>query len=105
MNENKYANLQRMRADIQKDRDKVEKMLAAIGRKEEKLKDAEAARILTDVNEVGMSPEQIGALMNLFKNGKLNELIRQDEFGKSVSMNAKEPRIKQNIQEETKVDE
>ena len=50
--DNKYDKLEKMRADIQKDKDKVAKLLEQIKAKEAKLKEAEALRIVADVEEV-----------------------------------------------------
>ena len=46
-----------MRRDIQKDRDKVEALLEQIKAKEAKLKEAEAVRVVADVEAMKLSPE------------------------------------------------
>lgn len=73
--ENKYDKLEKMRADIQKDKDKVAKMLEQIKAKEAKLKEAEALRIVADVEEVKMSPEELGKVLELIREGKLNDVL------------------------------
>lgn len=73
--ENKYDKLEKMRADIQKDKDKVAKMLEQIKVKEAKLKEAEALRIVADVEEVKMSPEELGKVLELIREGKLKDLL------------------------------
>ena len=70
MNERKYDNLERMRRDIQKDRDKVEALLEQIKAKEAKLKEAEAVRVVADVEAMKLSPEQIGSLLGMIANGQ-----------------------------------
>ena len=71
MNERKYDNLERMRRDIQKDRDKVEALLEQIKAKEAKLKEAEAVRVVADVEAMKLSPEQIGSLLDMIANGQI----------------------------------
>ena len=73
--ENKYDKLEKMRADIQKDKDKVAKILEQIKVKEAKLKEAEALRIVADVEEVKMSPEELGKVLELIREGKLKDLL------------------------------
>lgn len=73
--DNKYDKLEKMRADIQKDKDKVAKMLEQIKAKEAKLKEAEALRIVADVEEVKMSPEELGKVLELIREGKLNDVL------------------------------
>ncbi len=71
MNERKYDNLERMRRDIQKDRDKVEALLLQIKTKEAKLKEAEAVRVVADVEAMKLSPEQIGSLLDMIASGQI----------------------------------
>ena len=67
MNERKYDNLERMRKDIAKDLKKVEALKEQIREKEEKLKEAEASRVVADVTAMQLSPEQVGAMLDLVK--------------------------------------
>ena len=75
MTDNKYEKLERMRSDIQRDRDKVARLLERIKAKEERLKEAEAMRIVADVEEVKMSPEELGAFLRLVRAGKLEAVL------------------------------
>lgn len=85
MVDKKYDKLEKIRADIQKDRDKVERLLEQIKQKETKLKEAEANQIVADVDELHMSPEQLGGFLELIKSGKLNELLN-GQSGSPISM-------------------
>ena len=71
----KYDKLDRMRADIQKDRDKVTELLERIKQKEARLKEAEASQIVADVGALNMTPEQLGEFLALIQSGKLNAMM------------------------------
>lgn len=88
MADKKYDKLDRMRVDIQKDRDKVDKLLEQIKQKEMKLKEAEANQIVADVDEMNMSPEQLGEFLELIRSGKLNELLGGQNQSPLVVANA-----------------
>ena len=77
MMENKYEKLDRMRADIARDREKVGKLQELIRQKEIKLKEAEASRIVADVTELNLTPEELGEFLTMIKSGKLDQ-IRSD---------------------------
>lgn len=89
MTDNKYEKLDRIRTDIQADRDKLAKMreqakiregkmLDQIREKEAKLKEAESLVIVADVGEVNLSPEQLGAFLKLIQSGKISNSIIED---------------------------
>ena len=71
----KYEKLDRLRADIQKDRDKVARLLEQIKVKEAKLKEAENSQIVADVGAMNMTPEQLGEFLALIQSGKINEIL------------------------------
>lgn len=71
----KYDKLDRMRADIQKDKDKVTELLERIKQKEARLKDAEASQIVADVSALNMTPEQLGEFLALIQSGKLSSVM------------------------------
>jgi len=71
----KYDKLDRMRADIQKDREKVSELLDRIKQKEAKLKEAEASQIVADVGALNMTPEQLGEFLELIKSGRLSTVV------------------------------
>ena len=75
MAEIKYDKLDRMRADIKRDRDKVARLQEQIKSKEAKLKEAEASQIITDVGAINMSPEQLAEFLVLIRSGQLNTLL------------------------------
>ena len=75
MAEIKYDKLDRMRADIKRDRDKVARLQEQIKSKEAKLKEAEASQIITDVGAINMSPEQLAEFLALIRSGQLNPLL------------------------------
>ena len=76
MAEIKYDKLDRMRADIKRDRDKVARLQEQIKSKEAKLKEAEASQIITDVGAINMSPEQLAEFLALIQSGQLNTILR-----------------------------
>ena len=75
MAEIKYDKLDRMRADIKRDRDKVARLQEQIKSKEAKLKEAEASQIITDVGAINMSPEQLAEFLALIRSGQLNTIL------------------------------
>lgn len=81
MTDGRYDKLDRIRADIEKDRKKVLKLQEQIKLKEAKLKDAEASQIVADVTAMNMSPEQLGAFLELIESGKLEAYMnKQKDF-------------------------
>lgn len=90
MTDNRYEKLDRMRADIQADRDKLArmheqakiregKMLDQIHEKEAKLKEAENLVIVANVGEMNLTPEQLGAFLKLLKSGQLPNVAEENE--------------------------
>lgn len=79
MADNKYDKLERMRNDIQKDRNKVSKLQEQIKQKEAKLKEAEASQIVSDVDAMNMSPEQLGQFLALIQSGQLSSFLNAQE--------------------------
>ncbi len=75
MVENKYERLDRLRADIKRDRAKMAKLQEQIKQKEARLREAEASQIVADVGAMNMSPEQLGEFLSLIQSGKLSELL------------------------------
>lgn len=86
MTDPRYEKLDRMRADIQADREKLAKMheqfkqreakmLDQIHEKEAKLKEAENLVIVADVGEMKLSPEQLGAFLKLLQSGKIPNVL------------------------------
>lgn len=73
--DNKYEKLERMRADIARDREKVDRLQELIRQKEAKLKEAEASRIVADVTEVDLTPEELGEFLTLIKSGRLDRFL------------------------------
>lgn len=73
--DSKYEKLDRIRADIQKDRDRVAKLQEQIKQKEAKLKEAEASQIVADVGAMNMSPEQLGEFLALIQSGQISALL------------------------------
>ena len=76
MADSKFEKLDRMRADIQRDREKVARMLEQIKHKEAKLKEAEATVILADVGSYNMTPEQLSEFLKLAASGKLEAIMK-----------------------------
>lgn len=85
MNEKKYDNLVRMRKDIQKDKDKVDALLKQIEGKEEKLKEAEAVRVVADVQAMGLIPEQVGAVLDLIASGQIKLVMNGNDAVKAIN--------------------
>lgn len=70
-----FEKLERMRADIQKDKEKVTELLERIKVKEAKLKEAEANQIVADVGALNMSPEQLSEFLALIKSGQISAIM------------------------------
>ena len=81
--DNKYDKLERMRADIKRDKEKVARMLDNIKIKQAKLREAEAERIVADVEGMKMSPEELGAFLELIKAGKIPSLKKGEKIDTS----------------------
>lgn len=71
----RFEKLDRMRADIQRDRDKVAELLERIKVKEAKLKEAEASQIVAEVGALNMTPEQLAEFLELVKAGKISTFM------------------------------
>ncbi len=76
MAEGKFEKLDRMRADIERDREKVARMQEQIKQKEAKLKEAEATVILADVGSYHMTPEQLNEFLKLAASGRLDAVLK-----------------------------
>ena len=83
--ERKYDNLERMRKNIQKDRDKLEALQEQIKVKEAKLRDAEATRVAADVEAMGLSPEQVGAVLDLIQSGQIRLVMNGNRVMRAIS--------------------
>ncbi len=76
MTDSKFEKLDRMRADIQRDKDKVTMLLERIKQKEARLKDAEGSAILDDVWSYNLTPEQVSEFLKLAASGKIDAIIK-----------------------------
>lgn len=63
----RYEKLDKMRADIEKLKDRINKMQADLKIKEGKLKDAEAEQMLSDIHELSLTPEQLAEFLHKYK--------------------------------------
>ena len=81
----RYDKLDRMRADIQKDKDKVTELLERIKQKEARLKEAENSQIVADVGALNMTPEQLGEFLALIKSGKLDAVMNGESITPTAS--------------------
>ena len=79
-----YDNLVKMRKDISKDKDKISALEEQVRGKEERLKEAERERIATDVEAMDMSPEQLGAFLDLILSGKLKAFMNGNDVRNDV---------------------
>ncbi len=80
-----YDNLVKMRKDISKDKDKISALEEQVRGKEERLREAERERIATDVEAMDMSPEQLGAFLDLILSGKLKAFMNGNDVRKDVT--------------------
>ena len=80
-----YDNLVKMRKDISKDKDKISALEEQVRGKEERLREAERERIATDVEAMDMSPEQLGAFLDLILSGKLKAFMNGNDVKKDVT--------------------
>ena len=83
--ERKYDNLERMRKDIQKDRDKIAALQEQIKVKEARLREAEATRVVADVEAMGLSPEQVGSVLDLIQSGQIRIMMNGNKVMKAIS--------------------
>lgn len=71
MTERNYDKLERMREEIRKDHERIAMLQEQVRAKEAKLREAEGSRIVADVEAMKLSPEDVGALLDLIKAGKI----------------------------------
>lgn len=71
MTERNYDKLERMREEIRKDHERIAMLQEQVKAKEAKLREAEGSRIVADVEAMKLSPEDVGALLDLIKAGKI----------------------------------
>lgn len=71
MMERNYDKLERMREEIRKDHERIAMLQEQVKAKEAKLREAEGSRIVADVEAMKLSPEDVGALLDLIKAGKI----------------------------------
>ncbi len=69
--ENKYEKLEKLRAEIKRDKEKIAKLQKGVRAKEAKLKEAEANQIVQDVQELNLTPEELGDILRF---------VRSDQF-------------------------
>ena len=80
--EDKYEKLRKIRADIEKDRAKVNKLQEQIRGKMEKLREAEATQMVSEIRDLDLSPEQLGELLQMFSSGKLGAMSKRSTKSK-----------------------
>lgn len=71
MMERNYDKLERMREEIRKDHERIAMLQEQVKAKEARLREAEGSRIVADVEAMKLSPEDVGALLDLIKAGKI----------------------------------
>ena len=65
-----YEKLDKLRAEVERCKRKLEDDRAKLKAAEEKLKEAESTQILADVNALNLSPEQLAEFLKLVASGK-----------------------------------
>ncbi len=101
MTDGKLEKLERMRADIQRDRDKVTMLLERIKQKEAKLKEAEGSVILDDVWSYNLTPEQLREFLKLVASGKMTMPVKEAE----PVTNTKKPVVPDDDEEDDETEE
>ena len=66
-----YEKLDKLRADLERAREKKSEIEAKIKNLEQRLKEAEESQILADVKALNLSPEQLAQFLKLAANGQL----------------------------------
>ena len=74
----KYEFLDKMQEDIDNYKAKISRMQEILRKKEQRYKEAKAARMVADINEVELSPKQLGEVLALVKQGKLQAILNED---------------------------
>ncbi len=105
MIENKYEKLERMRTDLARDKEKLLKLQEQVKIKEIKLKEAEATRIVADVNELNLTPEQLGEFLMLIQSGKI-DMLNSDATIYRPAVSEPEPEEEEEeVTDETNIEE
>ena len=66
-----YEKLDKLRADLERAREKKSEIEAKIKNLEQRLKEAEEAQILADVKALNLSPGQLARFLQMAANGQL----------------------------------
>lgn len=66
-----YEKLDKLRADLERAREKKSEIEAKIKNLEQRLKEAEEAQILADVKALNLSPEQLARFLQMAAKGQL----------------------------------
>lgn len=66
----RYEKLDKMRADIEKTKERIERLQAELKRKEGKLRDAEAEQMLSRIYEMALTPEMLDEYLDKYKSDR-----------------------------------
>ena len=80
-----YEKLDKLRAEVERARQRVEDDKVRLRAAEDKLKEEENKQILADVGALNLKPEQLAEFLKLAASGKLAPAGRTTAFGRTVS--------------------
>ena len=75
-----YEKLDKLRAEVERWKNKIEDDKARLKQAEAKLQEAENLQILADVNAVNLSPEQLAEFLKLVAGGKVGTIRTAGSF-------------------------
>jgi hypothetical protein len=84
-----YEKLERLRAEVERCKKRIEDDKAKLKLMEKKLQEAENSQILANIGALNLSPEQVAELLKLVPNGKLSSasIGNTDESENTVETN------------------
>ncbi len=94
-----YEKLDKLRAEVERWKRRVESDKAKQKAAEDRLKEAESTQILADVNALNLSPEQLAEFLKLVASG--NPVVKTHEIAFKNNANDNDPDADDNESEDT----
>ena len=86
-----YERLDKLRAEVERCKKKVEDDKVRLRAAEQKLQEAENSQILADVGALNLSPEQLAEFLKLATSGKLGSAGTANDYETTDEVTATEP--------------
>lgn len=87
-----YERLDKLRAEVERCRKKVEDDKVMLKAAEQRLQEAENSQILADVGALNLSPEQLAEFLKLVANGQVGNAGAATTYGAATKETVTEPK-------------